>query len=371
MRLSHDGELRILAGNPWLFVKDFAVGFERPALSATLTAVHDSRGQAVAWGFATPEVDTIVRVLHFGTAAPSVSDLLLQRLDRAASLREALCLGSARSFRLANSEGDFLPGLVIERFDDIVWVESALGFWKLHEDLIKDFFIKRIPGCAVEFSWRQSKDTIKKIVFTENQSKFAIRLGEGQKTGHFCDQRENRKFFSTVFQGESLLDLFCYTGGFSLALANRVQRRLCVDRSQSALEMLKENFALNDLPAPEVLQAEVVDFLEARKSDLFDGVVCDPPKLIKRRAEKDAGMRMYFHLNALALDRVRSGGVLFTFSCSGAVTPDEFLGTVAAAARKKGRSMQVIDRLQAGSDHPALLALPETSYLKGLAIRVL
>jgi 23S rRNA (cytosine1962-C5)-methyltransferase len=169
-----------------------------------------------------------------------------------------------------------------------------------------------------------------------------------------------------VFRGESVLDLFCYSGGFSLSVAEKAERILAVDSSASALECLKHNAELNGINRIEAIRSDANGFFNSRRGEVFDAVICDPPKLVKRRAEKSSGLRMYYGLNVQAMARVRPGGLLMSFSCSGSVSKDEFSGLVAAAARKLGRDLQVIAHLAAGPDHPSLAALPETGYLKGI-----
>lgn len=369
LHLNQKGLQRIQSKNPWLFKGDLD---EKPDSSATnsLTAILAPDGKTVGWGFPTPEVDTEARILSFEARIPLLEDLVFERIQNARALRARVLDTDLLCYRLINSEGDFLPGLVVERYGPVVFMESQLGFWRSREDLLGRFAADLWPEAHPVFSWNPGSILHEKSILSEYGIQFEISMGKGQKTGHFCDQRENRRLLGKIFRGASVLDLFCYSGGFSLAVGRKAKRILAVDNSMPALEWVNRNAELNGISSIETLRTDISSLLNHHPGEVFDAVICDPPKLVKRRAEKQSGLRMYYRLNLQAMSRVKPGGIMMTFSCSGSVSNDEFSGLVAAAARKSGRDLQVIAHLSAGSDHPSLAALPETGYLKGLLVRI-
>jgi 23S rRNA (cytosine1962-C5)-methyltransferase len=369
LHLNKKGVHRVQSKNPWLFTEDLNEKPEGPA-NGSVMAVLAPDGRTTAWGFLTPEVDTQARIISFGAQRPLLEELVRERIQNAGNLRARFLDPRLLCYRLINSEGDFLPGLVVERYGHILFMESQLGFWKAREDLLGRCVADLWPGTHPVFSWNPASTLHEKINLSEYGIQFEISMGKGQKTGHFCDQRENRLAFGKIFRGDSVLDLFCYSGGFSLAVGKKAKRILAVDNSIPALEWVKHNAQLNGISCIETMRTDINSLQSHPLKEDFDAVICDPPKLVKRRAQKQSGFRMYYRLNLQAMSRVKPGGILMTFSCSGSVSKDEFSGLVAAAARKLDRNLQVISHLSAGPDHPSLAALPETGYLKGLLVRI-
>ena len=369
LNLNNDGRIRLQACNPWIFRRDLKNPEIGEATTDLVPAVSPD-GEILGWGFLTPEVDTVARILQPGAKKPDPIELFGERLEKAAIIRARMLDPGLQAFRLVNSEGDFLPGLVVERYGKVIYVESPLGFWRHQEEILRDQIIRMFPDTEVLFSWSPSLNPPGCLTISEYGLQFEMAIGKGQKTGHYCDQRENRNLLGRVFEGGSVLDLFSYSGGFSLAVGKKANRITAVDRSAPALDLLRRNAELNHIDSVEIIRSDADAFFQNHKNEAFDAVICDPPKLVKRRAEKQSGLRMYFRLNLQALSCVRAGGLMMTFSCSGSVSAEELRGTVAAAARKLGRSIQVLALLSAGPDHPALLSLPETAYLKGLLLKI-
>ncbi|MBU4000848.1 MAG: class I SAM-dependent rRNA methyltransferase [Proteobacteria bacterium] len=369
LHLNKNGMQRLQSRNPWLFKGDL-LNLPGGGDGGGLAPVLSSDGRIAGWAFLTPEVDSVARILSFDSQKQDLDALVLGRFRDSRNLRKRMLDPDLQCYRLINSEGDFLPGLVAECYGPMVYMESQLGFWRANEDLLKRCMADILPEARLVFSWNPDTTPRENIAISEYGIQFEISMGKGQKTGHYCDQRENRRLLEKVYFGQSLLDLFCYSGGFSLAVGKKAQRILAVDSSAPALEWFKRNAEMNGITRIESIKADVNRFFSTNQGEAFDAVICDPPKLVKRRAEKESGLRMYFHLNEQAMSRVRPGGMMMTFSCSGSVSKDEFSGLVAAAARKLGRDLQVISHLSAGPDHPALAALPETGYLKGILARI-
>jgi 23S rRNA (cytosine1962-C5)-methyltransferase len=211
------------------------------------------------------------------------------------------------------------------------------------------------------------------VVAKENENSFYIDILKGQKTGFFIDQRDNRQLVGEYAKGKKVLNLFCYTGGFSVyALANGAEEVHSVDISKKAIDYTVMNLDLvpNSKGKHQVFTENVFDFLDNMPSDYYDLVVLDPPAFAKHHKVKDQGIKGYRNINRQAMEKIRKGGLLFTFSCSQAISKDDFLTLLFSAAAMEGKEMKVIKQLQQSVDHPINIFHPEGSYLKGFMLHI-
>jgi len=208
-------------------------------------------------------------------------------------------------------------------------------------------------------------------IFFENGLKFTVDWETGQKTGFFIDQRNNRLLVEQLVQNRNVLNTFCYTGGFSVyALCGGANRVVSVDYSQRAIDLTEKNVAINRLSHHEAVVADAFDYLKQLPENDFDLIILDPPAFAKHQKSKHNAIQGYKRLNKMALDKIKSGGILFTFSCSQVITPDIFYKTIYAAAVENGRNIRVLHKLRQAEDHPVNMYHPEGEYLKGLVLYV-
>jgi 23S rRNA (cytosine1962-C5)-methyltransferase len=315
--------------------------------------------------------------------------LLRQRIAAAIAYREQV-VRDTNAYRLVFSEADFLPGLIVDRYNDILSLQiltQGMDAEPIRETILSELTQRISPSAIVERVDPRVREleTLpprasgvlqgEKIstIFTMNGVQFYFDALEGQKTGAFLDQRENYAAAAQYAHGEAL-DVFCYQGGFALHLASRCSRVTGVDSSRPALEIADRNAALNQSLVERGLEQEEIEWIEANAFDLlkdyassshqYDTVVLDPPAFAKTKRDLDAALRGYKELNLRALKMLRPGGVLVTCSCSYHVSQPDFLGMLASAALDAHRTLRLIEVRGQAKDHPILLNVPETSYLK-------
>ena len=315
----------------------------------------------------------------------------LSRLKAALSLRESLGLtGDPRNtaFRLAAAEGDFLPGLIIDLYDTTAVLQThTLGMHRIRNTLAECLVellgsgleavydkssevLERMTGRKSEDGWLHGKSA--DIVIMENGCSYLIDIEGGQKTGFYLDQRENRRLVGEYARGRRVLNLYCYTGGFSIQALKAGAREVhSVDSSRPALEMADRNVALNgfDPSLHRSIQADVREYLE-RADDDCDLVILDPPPFARNKDSRHRALTAYRHINRQALRGIAPGGLLFTFSCSQVVDRQLFESTVLSAAIESGRRVRILQHLSQPPDHPTNAFHPEGEYLKGLVLHV-
>lgn len=381
-------ERSVLNFHPWIFsgaiaspVKDLVAG--------TVVEVFDSNNKYLATGHFN-HGSIMVRILSFEQRDIDES-FWQQILNDAFELRKDLGFATSSdtdTFRLIHGEGDLVPGLIID-------VYGATAVIQAHSDgmimAIKDIStaLQNIPGLKIDTIYNKSAETIKahdgvrheneflkgaleECVVKENNHHFYINWKEGQKTGFFLDQRENRKMLSSYAKDKIVLNTFCYSGGFSIyALKAGAAQVDSVDSSKKAMEWTAKNVSLNfPQGAPHNSYTDdVFDFLKS-SSTKYDIIVLDPPAFAKHLNAVDKAVIGYRNLNYEAIKRIKPGGLIFTFSCSQAVDKQLFRKTVFTAAAKTGRKVRVLHQLSQGPDHPVNLYHPEGEYLKGLILRV-
>lgn len=331
-----------------------------------------------------------VRMLSFGEQ--EVDDAIYsERLSNAFSLRRALGLirEDNNCYRLVHGEGDFLPGLVVDIYGDTA-VMQAHSPGMHHARNVLAEALTSLPDARIRNVYYKSETTLPFMarldprneylighydgsVAVENGLQFSIDWLKGQKTGFFLDQRDNRLLLERYAGGRNVLNMFCYTGGFSVyALRGGAKRVTSVDSSSKAVALTEANVDLNfpDCQSHEAIATDAFKFLDSMKKAEFDLIVLDPPAFAKHKNALRNGLQGYRRLNAKAFEKIRPGGILFTFSCSQVVTREAFRLAVFSASVQAGRRVRILHQLTQPADHPIDIAHPEGEYLKGLVLYV-
>jgi 23S rRNA (cytosine1962-C5)-methyltransferase len=357
-----------------------------------LVDVKSSTGQFVARGYYNPQTDIAIRILTRDAEEAIDGDFLRRRIHYASELRQVLDPEQTTTYRLIHSEGDSLPGLVVDRYDTMLVAQIHSAGMERLRPLLVDALMKetgvsgillrnesharRREGLEVEEPVVAAGEVPAQVAVRENGVHFLVDPWQGQKTGFYIDQRDKRAAVRKYARNKRVLNCFSYTGGFSVyaALSGKETSVTSVDISAPAIEAARKHFALNGLEpdAHEFLIADVFDYLERakRESIQFDVVVLDPPAFAKTQSARSQALKAYRRLNTLGMQVLRPGGILLTCSCSGVVGMDDLLGTLSQAARQLRRSVQLLESYTHGIDHPINLAMPETVYLKAVFCRV-
>ncbi len=382
--------------HPWIFSGAVARIEGSPA-EGDLVEVYDCQGKFLAMGHY--QIGSIaVRVLSFSDD-PLSPDFWKYRLSVALEVRRSMGLtesGSTTCFRLVHGEGDGLPGLIIDWYDGVCVLQAhSAGMFRAKMricEALKEIFGDELKAVYDKSSgtapfkaglelvdgylYRKEGFSLSEHTVLENGKSFIVNWEEGQKTGFFLDQRENRALVGRYAAGRRVLNLFCYTGGFSVyALAGGAELVHSVDSSARAMTLLERNMALNaeifgSSTVCEGFTTDAIDFLGASEPGMYDMMIVDPPAFAKHRGALNNALRAYQRLNEAAISRVAPGGLVFTFSCSQVVDKISFANTVFTAAAHTGRSVRIVDRLCQGPDHPVSIYHPEGEYLKGLVLFV-
>jgi 23S rRNA (cytosine1962-C5)-methyltransferase len=377
----------LLRFHPWVF--SGAVKKKTPGLiEGDWVHAVDERGDFLACGFY-GEGSIALRVLAF-REVDTQEKIITRNIQQAAELRKRIGLFHSKHtniFRLVNAEGDGMPGLIVDVYGSVAVVQCHhVGYLKFL-NVIVDAILKSSYG-QIDAVYNKSKSSLhaksttadgwlygesKEPVCIENNVRFKVDVVSGQKTGFFIDQRDNRQLLGTMSKGKKVLNTFCYTGGFSIyALHNNAAVVHSVDSSETAVKLTDENVLLNGSSFAErhtSFKADVFEYFKTSEND-YDVIVLDPPAFAKGLGARHNAVQAYKRLNLTALQKIKSGGVIFTFSCSQVVTPDLFEGAVLSAAIDAGRKVKIINRLFQPQDHPVSLFHPEGLYLKGLVLYV-
>ena len=383
--ISARGVARLRAGHVWVYRSDL-VSADGIAPGA-LVRVVDERGRSQGTALYSSTSQIAVRMLSAGPVE-DLSALIRKRLLAAIRYREGV-VSETDACRLVFSEADFLPGLIVDRYNDVLTLQVLTQAMDseaarqaviatLTEELSPPGIVERVEGRVRELERLAQKSNAllagekTDTVFSMNGVRFQYRGLEGQKTGAFLDQRENYAAAARYAHGEAL-DVFCYQGGFALHLAGRCSQVTGVDSSRAALEMAEQNAALNQ-PAHEIewIEGNAFDLLKDYSAGerRYDTIVLDPPAFARSRKTLETALRGYKELNLRVLKMLRPGGVLVTCSCSYHVSEGDFLDTVASAALDARRTLRLIEKRGQARDHPVLVGVPETSYLKCLILQV-
>ena len=373
--------------HPWIF----SGAVEKASGKAGDTVdVLDAAKNKLARAAYSPKSQIRARVWTFDPREEVDAQFFRSRITRALAIREALPAAKhTNALRLVHGESDGLPGLIVDRYADVLVAQLLSAGVERWRDPILDL-LSELTGCAAVYErsdaevrklegldakagFVRGNSNAKRCPIIEYGLNFRVDVEQGQKTGFFLDQRENRQRVRALSAGREVLDGFAYTGGFSInALAGGAKRVVSVESSAPALEVAKENLAANPLDASRVEFAQADVFAHLRKlrdgAAHYDLIVLDPPKFAPTAAQVQKAARAYKDINLWALKLLRPGGLLATFSCSGAVTPELFQSIVAGAALDAGVDAKIIDRFTAAADHPVALEFPEGDYLKGLLV---
>lgn len=388
IKLRKGKEESLLRHHPWVFsgaIASLPDGLEE----GDLVRVESFGGENIGVGHW--QIGSIaVRMLAFGEKELP-DDYFPSRLLNAWKLRRELGLISDRnnSFRLVHGEGDFLPGLIVDVYADTAVMQAhSPGMHFQRREIAQA--LTELPGLPIKNVYYKSETTLpykarldpvdeylaggyEGSVAMENGLRFNIDWLRGQKTGFFLDQRDNRALLEHYAHGRKVLNMFCYTGGFSVyALRGGAELVHSVDSSTKAIALTEANADLN-FPGDKRHEAYATDafrYLDDMEKDSYDLIILDPPAFVKHRDALQNGLRGYRRLNAAAFNKIAPGGLLFTFSCSQLVSKDMFRMSVFSAAAQSGRNVRILHQLTQAPDHPVDISHPEGEYLKGLVLSV-
>lgn len=375
--------------HPWVFsgaIKSIGEGVQ----PGHVVEVLSHKGEYLGHGHYS-EGSIAVRVFSFN-GYDGGSDFWTRKLQAAYDLRVKIGLANSDEtniYRLVHAEGDGLPGLIIDIYNDTAVLQShsvgmheqkpaiVAGLKALYGDRIRNIFdksadkLKKNTGQEIENEYLEG--SLGSNVGLEHGHKFLIDWEVGQKTGFFIDQRENRKLLGEYSKGKKVLNTFCYTGGFSVyALKAGAELVHSLDSSARALEITEANVKLNELDEikHDVIKADAVEYMRNLQAD-YDVIVLDPPAFAKHLSARHKAVQGYIRINEAAIKQIKPGGILFTFSCSQAVDKKLFTGSVTAAAIQAGRNVRILHQLHQPADHPVSIYHPEGEYLKGLVLEIL
>jgi 23S rRNA (cytosine1962-C5)-methyltransferase len=381
--VTESGAARVRSGNPWVFATDVA---REPAEADDVVRVVDGRGQLLGTALYARGAQLPLRMLGRGELTFDAA-LLEARLRQALASRASLFAG-ADAYRVVHGEADLLPGLVVDRYGDVAVLQTAARAMDAREPeiarLVKEVLgarlvVARNDGSARDFEGLPRRrgvlvgDGPTTVSYHDAGNRFDVDVMADGKTGGFLDQAENHARAARYATGDTL-DAFTYHGGFALALARGGAKSvLALDEAAPAVERARVNAQNNGLAQVTVQQANAFDVLRSLEAEgrRFDVVVIDPPALAKRKSALRGAERAYKELNLRGMRLCKPGGVLISCSCSGKLTARAFGELLESAARDVGRPIQLLERCAAGRDHPPLLGVPETDYLKCWFLRVL
>lgn len=385
-------EKAALQRHPWIFSGALDKVKGNP-INGEVVRVLAADKEFLAYGYFNEKSRVAVRMLEWDESKTINRDWYEQKIRTAIDSRaHVLRKGDTDTCRLVFSEADFLPGLIVDRYGDFLSLQIlSAGIENAKDDIIsilrealqpKGIFDKSDATARTHedlevangLLWGENPPEFLEV--KENGILYHINIAGGQKSGFYCDQRDNRQLLAEYTPGKTVLDCFSYSGGFSLnSLAAGAAHVISVDSSALALETLQQNIGLNGFNKAQstVIQSDVNKQLRAFKEEdrKFDVIVLDPPKYAPSRSALDRAARAYKDLNRLGMGLLESGGLLATFSCSGAVDIETFKQIIAWAALDAGKEIQIVKQFSQPEDHPVRISFPEGEYLKGLLLRVL
>ncbi len=383
VKLSLRGVTRLQGRHPWVYRSDIVGANDIPP--GALVRVHDPRGKFLGTALYSSSSQIAIRMISHGSV-DDLPALVAERIRAAIAYRKEL-VRNTDAYRIVFSEADFLPGLIVDRYNDVLCMQiltqamdaapvrdailqmlrdelQPAGIVERVEARIRE--LEQLPPRTSGLLWGEKSSTVVGM----NGVRFHYDGFEGQKTGAFLDQRENYVAAAEYAHGEAL-DAFCYQGGFALHLAEKCEAVFGVDSSRPALEVAEKNATLNE---------REIDWIEGNAFDLlrdyaaanrrYDTIVLDPPAFAKSKRDLQKALRGYKELNLRAMKMLRPGGILVTCSCSFHVGAADFLKVVADAAQDAHKSLRIVESRGASKDHPILLNVPETSYLQCLILSV-
>lgn len=375
---------RRLPGHPWIWSSQVSKPAERLA-PGTVVDIVDAEDRFVGRGFWNGHARVALRVLTTDREQAVDADFIGARIARAVALRrDVLMLDEVSdAWRVVNSEGDGLSGLIVDRYADTLVIEYfAAGMWRLRET-IEAALLEAFPGARL-YSFAESRvqkqesfdchggEAPAPVQVQEHGLLFQAAPGLGHKTGFFADQRDNRARMAALCEGRRLLDLCCNSGGFAIqAMAGGALEAIGVDADDAILDVARANAEANQV-AVRFEHADLFDWLRAaaERGERFDAIVLDPPKITRDRRQLTKALKTYFAMNRLALDVLAPDGLLLSCSCTGLVDEDAFHDMLRRVGLSAGRDIQILHSAGAGPDHPVMASVPEGRYLKAAFCRV-
>lgn len=373
--------------HPWIFSGAIKKIYGSPA-EGDVVDVFDNKNTFLARGHYQPG-SIAVRILTFENIETGI-DFFREKIRKAIDYRKSAVLNNINEtnvFRLVHAEGDNLPGLIVDYYNGVVVMQMhSVGMYRLREEFSE--ILKDLLGEKVKAVYDKSGETIPhmsgiearngflygssgRVKVAENGFQFIVDFESGQKTGFFIDQRENRRMLSEYSEGRNVLNMFAYTGGFSVYAMKNARLVCSVDSSVSATALADENIRLNfgDDARHESVKADAFTFLADIK-DKYDLIIIDPPAFAKHNNVLANALQGYKRLNIKAIEQIKPGGIIFTFSCSQVVSRENFRKSVFAAAANTGRKIRILHQPGQPADHPVNIYHPESEYLKGLVLYV-
>jgi len=380
-------EDRIRGFFPWVYRPEIA-SYSRKPKKGELVVVRDFSGKFLGYGYINPDVSIAVRILSFDKKEPITPSLIKRRIQEAYEYRKRLYINS-NAFRLVHSEGDLLPGLIVDVYGEYAVVEfTTYGMTRFRDTILEallevlkpkgiyekvNLTAQRVEGIETE-EGEVYGHIPKEVVIWEHDLRYQINIPEGQKTGFFLDQRNARRFVRNLVEpGDWCLDVFCHTGGFALNMKKMgAERVVAIDLSELALEVGKKNEEINGISGIEWVEANAFDYLRELDSrgERFDVVVIDPPSFAKNKHAVPNALRGYKELCVRGLKVTKAGGYLAIFSCSFHITEEHLLEVMTQASYDVRRQVRVIAKTFQDKDHPWILQMPNTLYLKGIWVEV-
>jgi len=389
IRVKPSVEGHVRWGHPWIYAESIREVNREGACGET-AVIYDRKDEFLAAGLYDPHSPIRVRLLVRGKPENINTAFFKRRLQEATAKRKHFAREQTAGYRIVHGENDGLPGFVIDRYADTIVVKFYTAIWFIHWDVIRPLLEELFPGmrCVIRFSrniqllahekmkWSDGQILMGKplagpVDFQENGIHFEADVLRGQKTGFFLDQRENRQKVRELSKGRRVLNLFSFTGGFSLyAAAGGARETTDIDISKHALDSARRNFELNSANAAvrasknHFIKADALEWIAEDLKQSFDLVIIDPPSMAKRELEKTGAIRAYTRLARQGALRLYPGGILLAASCSAHVTEEEFFAAAREGVSSTGRAFEVIHQSAHPLDHPA--TYPEARYLKAI-----
>lgn len=372
---------RICSGHLWIFNNEIR-NIEGSYSNGDIVSVLNGKGKFLGKGFINDNSTITIRLLSFYEEEID-KNFFKKRIENALNHRLSLGWLTDDSFRVVSSEGDLLPGLIVDKYNKTLSVQfSALGMEVLKSEIVeilKKIFLPKaiVERNDIEVREKEGLKQFKGILYGETESRelilqdgvrFSVNLLEGHKTGFYLDQRENRKIIKPFVSGKRVLDAFSYTGGFSLYAALYGAKEVtALEDSRKVIEMLKENVKINSMEEKvKAVKGDAFQWMRDayKNEERFDCIILDPPSFVKSKSAKGGALRGYKDINLLGLKLLKDRGYLLTASCSQNVSMGDFMKVLNDAATDAQCQLQIIDICSQSSDHPILLSMPETHYLK-------
>ena len=383
LKLSKNLRKSLLRGHPWVYRQalDSNVLRQAQVKAHKTVALKDTKNQFVGWGYYDSQSPIAFRMVRLGSDRPNAS-FYNQQMIRALRARESFLSASTNCYRLFNGEGDGLPGLVCDVYNKVAvlqcdgfgaeqfWSKEKIGRWLLDQKLAESVIFKPRQKNAQHVYGAKAPHFVEVL---ENDQKFEVDLVQGQKTGFFLDQRDNRKYVQALSAKKNVLNLFSYTGGFSIyAASGDASSVVSVDISQKATEQLQKNISLNDFDSKthQVFTEDVFEFIDQHKNTKWDLIIVDPPSMAPSESAKPQAIKKYIEIFAKASKQVSSGGDICFSSCSSHISFEDF-SFIIQEALSQARCNGFVSRVSGqGSDHPFPVSCPELQYLKFVHVRM-